>query len=254
MPDDCWSLDELVQRVSAALADGDTRQLSRRVRPTPDRRAIRWYTTVGLLDRPQLRGRTGWYGLRHLLQLVAIKRMQAQGVPLAQIQAELAGASDAALLRVAQLPEAAVATEPGTGVADSTVRTRSAFWTAQPAQPVQPTQPAAQPTQPAQPARSVPLALPTPDGASSESGVVVRSEWALGRGVKLLVDMGSADAQAPNPDDLAAARQAARPLLELLTRRGFVPAGNASPTRTGGPAAGNGGPASKGGPDDIEKS
>jgi hypothetical protein len=63
---------------------------------------------MGVVDRPAAaRGRTAMYGPRHLLQLVAIKRLQAQGLPLVAIQAELAGATDAQLARVAQLPEAA---------------------------------------------------------------------------------------------------------------------------------------------------
>jgi hypothetical protein len=41
---------------------------------------------------------------RHLLQLVAIKRLQAGGLTLARIQRELAGATDAQLERVARVP------------------------------------------------------------------------------------------------------------------------------------------------------
>jgi hypothetical protein len=100
-----WTLDELTERVGAALAVGYHGQPSGRVRDLPDRRAIRWYTTIGLVDRPAaIRGRTAMYGPRHLLQLVAIKRLQAQGRSLVAIQAELAGATDARLARLAQLP------------------------------------------------------------------------------------------------------------------------------------------------------
>jgi hypothetical protein len=56
-----------------------------------------------------MRGRTAMYGPRHLLQLVAIKRLQARGRSLVAIQAELAGATDTQLARVAQLAEAPVA-------------------------------------------------------------------------------------------------------------------------------------------------
>src|SRR5215218_3966360 len=100
-----WTLDELTERVGTALSVGYDGQPSGRVRDLPDRRAIRWYTTIGLVDRPAAtRGRTALYGPRHLLQLVAIKRLQARGLPLVAIQAELAGATDARLARVAQLP------------------------------------------------------------------------------------------------------------------------------------------------------
>src|SRR5689334_24864251 len=104
-----WTLDELVARVSAALGAADySGAPNGRVREIPDRRAIRWYTTRGLLDRPAVRGRTAGYGPRHLLQLVVIKRRQAEGWALAQIQAEVAGATDAELRALAGLPDGLV--------------------------------------------------------------------------------------------------------------------------------------------------
>lgn len=78
---------------------------SARVREVPDKRTIRYYTTLGLLDRPaEMRGRIAYYGRRHLMQLVAIKRLQASGLSLVDIQKRLAGVSDAALARLADLP------------------------------------------------------------------------------------------------------------------------------------------------------
>ena len=73
-----WTIDELGSRVALALSVDYDGQASGRVRDVPDRRTIRYYTTLGLIDRPALRGRTALYGRRHLLQLVAIKRLQAQ--------------------------------------------------------------------------------------------------------------------------------------------------------------------------------
>ncbi len=60
------------------------------------------------------RGRTALYGERHLLQLVAIKRRQAQGRTLAEIQAELVGAPERTLRRIAAMPAdaAAIAARP----------------------------------------------------------------------------------------------------------------------------------------------
>ena len=112
-----WTLDELAERVETALAVDYRGQTSGRVRAVPDRRAIRWYTTIGLIDRPAAhRGRTALYGPRHLLQLVAVKRLQARGLPLVSIQQELAGATDTQLARVARLP-AGVAAGPVPGAA-----------------------------------------------------------------------------------------------------------------------------------------
>jgi hypothetical protein len=100
-----WTLDQLTERVGAALSVDYQGQASRRVREVPDQRAIRYYTTIGLMDRPAaMRGRTALYARRHLLQLVAIKRLQAGGRTLARIQRELAGATDAQLERLARLP------------------------------------------------------------------------------------------------------------------------------------------------------
>jgi hypothetical protein len=82
-----WNLDELAERVDAALAVDYRGQSSGRVRDVPDRRAIRWYTTIGLI--------------------VAVKRLQAEGLPLVAIQQELAGATNSQLARVARLPEGA---------------------------------------------------------------------------------------------------------------------------------------------------
>src|SRR5947209_4992852 len=92
-----WTIDELGSRVALALSEDYDGQASGRVREVPDRRTIRYYTTLGLLDRPTLRGRTALYCRRHLLQLVSIKRLQAQGLTLAELQARLLGLTNAAL-------------------------------------------------------------------------------------------------------------------------------------------------------------
>lgn len=104
--DDRWRIEQLQQLVeralSAAVYDG---QASGRVREVPDVRTIRYYTTLGLVDRPlEMRGRTAFYGAKHLLQLVAIKRLQAQGLSLEQVQQQLAATTQAELTRLAELP------------------------------------------------------------------------------------------------------------------------------------------------------
>lgn len=103
-PDDLWTIDELSAEVADALVVDYAGPPSGRVREVPDRRTIRWYTTIGLLDRPvAMRGRTAMYGRRHLLQLVAIKRLQADGRSLAAVQQALYGATDATLGHIARL-------------------------------------------------------------------------------------------------------------------------------------------------------
>ena len=92
-------LEELSDRVArelgergllGAAADG-------RVSDAPDARTVRYYTTLGLLDRPRIEGRQARYAERHLLQLLAIKALQAFDLPLAEIQQRLYGRSDAEL-------------------------------------------------------------------------------------------------------------------------------------------------------------
>jgi DNA-binding transcriptional MerR regulator len=48
-------------------------------------RNVRAFQTAGLLPRPDLVGRTGWYGEDHLARLEAILRLQARGFSLAGI-------------------------------------------------------------------------------------------------------------------------------------------------------------------------
>ena len=103
-----------------------------RVRDVPNERLVRWYVTVGLVDPPlSRRGRVARYGRRHLLQLVAVKRRQAEGRSLAEIQAELAGATDEALAAVARVPDTKPALQPATAVVAAT---SARFWTRSAAQ------------------------------------------------------------------------------------------------------------------------
>ncbi len=101
-----WTIDQLADAVERAFRSQDAPdQRSGRVREVPDKRTIRYYTTLGLVDRPaEMRGRTAYYGQRHLLQLVAIKRLQSAGQSLVQIQTMLAGADATMLQRQANLP------------------------------------------------------------------------------------------------------------------------------------------------------
>ena len=230
-----WTLDELAERVDAALAVGYAGQSSGRVRAVPDRRAIRWYTTIGLIDRPVAhRGRTALYGPRHLLQLVAVKRLQAKGLPLVAIQQELAGATDAQLARVAHptpapaAPLAALA--PGGGGLQSTPDAldapvtavkrpgaggrarRGGFWREQPA---------------AFAAAAVPVA---PAAAGPAAAVATLRGVDLGEGTTLLLEPG----RELDAADLQAILDAARPLLAVLRERGLDRAAG-GPGRGAGP-------------------
>jgi DNA-binding transcriptional MerR regulator len=196
-----WTMDELVERVRLALSAEYLGAPNGRIRDLPDRRAIRWYTTTGLVDRPAgMRGRTALYGRRHLLQLVALKRRQAEGRTLAEIQAELTGATDEALAGVARVPEGLLVPDgPAPDPQDGAVRNR--FWAAGPDHAAATSQdgPGDDPASPG-----------TPPAASLLGGVALR-------GGAILVVPGT-----PTAADRAAIAAAAEPLLDLLADRGLL--------------------------------
>ena len=81
-----------LERLGLAEAQADGR-----VAGVPDARTIRYYTTLGLLDRPTIIGREARYWRRHVLQIAAIKALQCASIPLAKIQEQLYGRTDAEL-------------------------------------------------------------------------------------------------------------------------------------------------------------
>jgi len=94
-----WSLDELVAHAGRLLARLGlaARVRDGRVSPAPDARTVRYYTTLGLIDRPRIDGREARYGRKHLVQLAAIKALQAEGLSLSDVQARLYGRREAEL-------------------------------------------------------------------------------------------------------------------------------------------------------------
>jgi DNA-binding transcriptional MerR regulator len=191
-----WTLDDLSARVALALARDYDGQPSGRVRDVPDRRTIRYYTTLGLLDRPaEMRGRTALYGRRHLLQLVAIKRLQARGLSLAEIQERLLGLPNSRLESLAELPRNAEATSAELSPPEEeTPDRRSSFWTAAPT-----------------------VAVNGETNSSADFRSAPRALQAIGlpSGVLLLVPA----ARAIHCDDVEAIHSAAAPLLKLLEKR-----------------------------------
>jgi DNA-binding transcriptional MerR regulator len=208
-----WTLDELVERARVALSAEYPGAPNGRVRELPDRRAIRWYTQTGLVDRPLgMRGRTALYGPRHLLQLVALKRRQADGRTLAEIQAELAGAPDEALTAVARVPHKLLTTDLLTtdGPApDDAGPARARFWTGKP-QPLSGTARQADKSTKQVPPRITVPAPPATRDAAPIGGVALR-------GGAILVVPG-----VPTAADRAAIAAAAEPLLALLDSRGLL--------------------------------
>jgi DNA-binding transcriptional MerR regulator len=68
-----------------------------RVSAAPDMRTIRYYSSLGLIDRPTIEGRSAKYHRRHVLQLLALKTLQSISLPLSEIQERLYGLADGEL-------------------------------------------------------------------------------------------------------------------------------------------------------------
>ncbi|MQY05924.1 helix-turn-helix domain-containing protein [Actinomadura macrotermitis] len=255
-----WTIGELAEHASAALADGAAGRLSGRVRDQPNERLIRWYTTIGLLDPPLgRRGRVALYGPRHLLQLVAIKRRQALGRSIAEIQVELTGATDTTLERIAALPPTAPSGTPPTsdapaGQPSAPAPRRAAAGSAASNTPANPTTGTTPPTERSGGSPGTPTGASTgqaPEAREPQAGESQAERarfWAsrpdvsfpklpvalggenppaagpsLVQGVRLAPDVTVLlDGAALSPDDLAAIEEAARPLLHELRRRGLI--------------------------------
>jgi DNA-binding transcriptional MerR regulator len=108
-------LSSLVQAARSLLEGAPRGTADDRVTAWPDERTVRYYQSLGLVDRPLRHdGREVVYGYRHLLQAVAVKLLQAEGYSLAQAQRSLAGRSTASLEEaVAQALGVAVLTPTG---------------------------------------------------------------------------------------------------------------------------------------------
>ncbi|GAA0472186.1 hypothetical protein Ade02nite_51820 [Paractinoplanes deccanensis] len=201
-----WTIDELVERVREALAAEYPGAPNGRVRDVPDRRAIRWYTTIGLVDKPLgMRGRTALYGPRHLQQLVAIKRRQALGESLSKIQTDFAWLSPEALSDLAQVPDRLLEGGGWEITTPDASASRLRFWADPPAIAESSCEPPSSPDrQPATPAPRHDVTTQTLTGVT------------LGGGVLLLVPQTLTER---DRDEIAAA---AAPLIDLLAARGLT--------------------------------
>lgn len=122
-----FDIHELSAQSAAEL--GPLEQESGRVSDVPSTRTIRYYTQLGILSPPlRFDGRTAIYGRKHLAQLVAIKRLQIQGMSLKEIQSELAGINESSLESLSHI-------SINTVINQNTVqRSRREFWTEVPAE------------------------------------------------------------------------------------------------------------------------
>lgn len=80
------------------LPDGGTQRGQDPVNP----RLVRHYTTQGLLDKPTRQGREARYGYRHLLQLLVVRRLLAEGYTISSMAALMGNRSTEELAHLLQ--------------------------------------------------------------------------------------------------------------------------------------------------------
>lgn len=75
-----WDLQGLVRETNARLPRYLPQEFgSQRVREAVTARLVRHYTGLGMLDEPLRAGREARYSARHLLQLLVVRRLMAEG-------------------------------------------------------------------------------------------------------------------------------------------------------------------------------
>ena len=144
-------MEELVAAANAFVATVAPEQPSDRVTERLTERNIRYYMSEGLIDRPLGRdGASSVFGFRHLVQILAVKRLQALYLPVKRIREIVPLTDEAGLLELLR------EREPGRNALDfldaiSPGRGESAKrWKAPP-----PAAPAAQTTLPGRPGMSL---------------------------------------------------------------------------------------------------
>jgi DNA-binding transcriptional MerR regulator len=224
-----WTIEELGARVAEVLLGaGYAGVPSGRVRDVPDARTIRYYTTLGLLDRAAAtRGRTALYGPRHLRQLVAIKRLQARGQSLAEVQRQVAGASDGVLARLAGMDRPAPARSSATPVRAAAPRS-AGFWR----EPLQEPELGADRWSVEaieEEASAVPVEFATCASLATTPAVVAMQAARIDLDATLLL----ATRRPIDEDDLRVIRMATAPLIELLKLRGLIGPGEGEGEKPG---------------------
>lgn len=82
-----FDLEALCEASKVLLLKSGIEPGDERVSAYPDARTVRYYQSLGLLEKPlRYEGRKAVYNYDHLLRVVAVKLLQAEGQSLAQVQ------------------------------------------------------------------------------------------------------------------------------------------------------------------------
>ena len=116
-----WTIHELAEAVNVWCRDRALEPANGQTASELSARTLHFYRSSGLLDAPESGAGRG-YGRRHLLQLKAIRLLQAQGLPLSRIQQLLFGRSDEELKQIVgsvgkTVPSGGPCPSPSTSVA-----------------------------------------------------------------------------------------------------------------------------------------
>jgi len=86
---------QLADEAARVLDQYVPRQERASVTEVPDERMVRYYSTEGLISPPEARqGLSAVYGYNHLLQLLVIKRLQADHLPIRKIKELVEGKTE----------------------------------------------------------------------------------------------------------------------------------------------------------------
>lgn len=90
-----FSMNRIIEILREQIPQIVPAQTKYRVTEIPTERTIRFYTANGIVDKPLERdGAKNLYGYRHLLQIIAIKYLQSQYIPLVKIRSLLENADN----------------------------------------------------------------------------------------------------------------------------------------------------------------
>jgi hypothetical protein len=220
-----YTLAGLAEASAAALDALGVAARNGQVRDRPDIRMLRYYSALGLVDRPaEMAGRTALYGDRHLLQVIAVKALQARGASLSDVQRSLVGASEQELRLAAGpgLPAAlaAATAAPATAAPATGAPATGAPATGAPAGDI----PA--PAEAGPPQRDAFWLTPPAPAWATAMPPRQMTAVPLAPGATLLID-GDGAGRTDGNLDAAAVRDAAAALLSYLTRAGLLPGGPA---------------------------
>lgn len=196
---------ELAQEAARILAESGLAQQARgTVTELPDERTVRYYLAEGLIPpADEKQGTASVFGFRHLLQLLVVKKLQAEHLPIRAIRELVTGKTERQLERLLGGEQE--------GRAGSTGRSEALSYLESLLRKGAPPAPAAPPQSLAPPARMSAPAAPPPPASTRETWARVELEPGL--------EVHVSDSYRA-PQEEGALRRLSRSFLDVLRARG----------------------------------